>query len=313
MEANAMNASKPTPDNMAVVSVKNLSFTYPHSSQKVLNSLNLNIYRGEIFGLLGPSGCGKSTTQKILMGLLRGFSGSADVFSQPIANISRQFYQNIGVCFELPALYLRLSALENLALFASLYSGPTLNPHQVLEMVGLRDVANQRVANFSKGMKMRLNLCRALIHDPKLLFLDEPTTGQDPARARKTHKLLTHLKDQGKTIFLTTHNMAEADQICDRVGFLFNGEIPVTGTPNELKFSYGKHQVELIANSENGVVSSRFPMENLGENQKFLKAIKQSDIRSIHTLEASLEDVFIRVTNSAKQSEKTDGNGDNKS
>ncbi len=313
MEANPMNASKPRPVNMAVVSVKNLSFTYPHSSQKILNGLNLKIYKGEVFGLLGPSGCGKSTTQKILMGLLKGFSGSANVFSQPIAEVSRQFYQNIGVCFELPALYLRLTAKENLQLFASLYSGTTLNPLQVLEMVGLRDVANQRVADFSKGMKMRLNLCRALIHDPELLFLDEPTTGQDPTRARKTHKLLTDLKDQGKTIFLTTHNMAEADQICDRVGFLFNGEIPVVGEPKELKLSYGKHQVELIANGKNGVVSNCFPMENLGENQKFLKAIKQSDIRSIHTLEASLEEVFIKVTNSAKQNGKTGENEGDKS
>jgi len=300
-----MNASISSPDNMAVIAVKNLSFTYPHSFEEVLNGLNLDIYKGEIFGLLGPSGCGKSTTQKILMGLLKGFSGTANVFSQPISGISRQFYQDIGVCFELPALYLRLSAVENLALFASLYSGPTLNPLQVLEMVGLRDAANQRVANFSKGMKMRLNLCRALIHDPKLLFLDEPTTGQDPARARKTHDLLTHLKDQGKTIFLTTHNMAEADQICDRVGFLFNGEIPVTGAPNELKFSYGKHQVELIGKGENGVVSTRFPIKNLGGNQQFLKAINQSDIRSIHTLEASLEDVFIEVTDTAKRGEKS--------
>jgi len=279
----------------AIIEVKNLNFTYPKSTDPILKNLNFSINSGEIFGLLGPSGCGKSTTQKILMGLLKGFSGTANVFSSPTKIISRQFYQRIGVCFELPALYLRLTAKENLQLFAALYSQPVLDPQEVLEMVDLGDAANHRVAGFSKGMKMRLNLCRSLIHNPDLLFLDEPTTGQDPARVRITHKLLLDLKDQGKTIFLTTHNMVEADQICDRVGFLSNGTIPVIGPPNELKLQYGTREIELITNNANGPSSSRFPMENLGENQKFLTALKGSDVRSIHTLEASLEEVFIKV------------------
>ena len=307
---NSIKSTKgPSQKNMAVIYTRNLSFTYPHSQKPVLKKLDLDIHKGEIFGLLGPSGCGKSTTQRILMGLLKGFSGTANVFSRPISDISRRFYEKIGVCFELPALYLRLSALENLSLFASLYSAPTLNPHHVLEMVGLRYAANQRVANFSKGMKMRLNLCRALIHDPQLLFLDEPTTGQDPSRARLTHELLMHLKEQGKTIFLTTHNMAEAEHICDRVGFLSNGKIPVAGPPNDLKIKYGKRQIEVITSGKAGVVSNRFPMENLGKNQKFLKTIKQSDIRSIHTLEASLEEVFIKVTSHVEHSEKPSEKG----
>jgi len=291
-----MNSSNNGKNSPALILVKNLTFTYSGAPSPVLKNLHLDIRPGEIFGLLGPSGCGKSTTQKILMGLLKGFSGSADVFSQPIANISRNFYQNIGVCFELPALYLRLSAKENLKLFASLYKKPTLAPEQVLEMVGLRDVANQRVVDFSKGMKMRLNLCRALIHDPDLLFLDEPTTGQDPARARITHELLLRLKSEGKTIFLTTHNMVEADQICDRVGFLYNGEIPVVGEPQALKLQYGSHEVELISKGKNSLITKRFPMENLNKNQKFLAMLGQKNLRSIHTREATLEEVFIRVT-----------------
>lgn len=297
-------SDKAAGQDMPMIWVKDLKFSYSPAVDPVLDGLNFDIRQGEIFGLLGPSGCGKSTTQKILMGLLRGFEGTADVFSSPISKISRQFYQRIGVCFELPALYLRLTATENLALFASLYSGPTLDPQQVLEMVGLEDAADQRVFEFSKGMKMRLNLCRALIHDPDLLFLDEPTTGQDPARARITHSLLTHLREKGKTIFLTTHNMMEADQICDRVGFLSNGKIPVIGASNDLKLKYGKREIEVIAEGKKGVEASRFPLENLGENKNFLTALKQSNIRSIHSLEASLEEVFIKVTSRTKQQEK---------
>jgi len=291
-------AGKTEQKSCAIISVKDLNFSYSSSASPVLKGVNLTIEKGEIFGLLGPSGCGKSTTQKILMGLLRDFSGAAEVFSSPINKISRQFYQHIGVCFELPALYLRLSATENLQLFAALYSGKTLAPQQVLEMVGLGDVANKRVGEFSKGMKMRLNLCRALVHNPDLLFLDEPTTGQDPARARLTHKLLLSLKEQGKTIFLTTHNMMEAEQICDRVGFLYKGKIPVVGAPNDLKLAYGHHEVELTINGKQGNVSKRFPVDNLGNNQQFIKTLKQGNIRSIHSLEASLDDVFIAVTKS---------------
>ena len=141
----------------------------------------------------------------------------------------RELYERIGVSFELPAVYLRLTAIENLRLFAALYDRPVRDLHEVLADVDLADAADQRVDQFSKGMKMRLNLARALLHDPDLLFLDEPTTGQDPARARATRGLIKALKARGKTIFLTTHNMAEAEEVCDRVGFLFEGRIAVTG------------------------------------------------------------------------------------
>ncbi len=275
-----------------MIQVENLHFTYPKSDARILNGLSFEISDGEIFGLLGPSGAGKSTTQKLLMGLLRGYSGTANVFGKPVGEMGRSFYEKIGVCFELPTLYLRLTAAENLRLFASLYDRPTRDILETLALVDLEADADKKVEAFSKGMKMRLNLCRALLHDPDLLFLDEPTTGQDPTRARMTRKLIKKLKSEGKTIFLTTHNMAEADEICDRVAFLAGGTIPVSGKPADLKREYGQKQ--LSVESPEGI--HVFPMENLYSNAEFQSLLKADQVISLHSQEASLDDVFIKAT-----------------
>ncbi|MBO6717986.1 MAG: ABC transporter ATP-binding protein [Rhizobiaceae bacterium] len=279
-----------------MIEVENLSFTYPGATGPTLAGLNFSIADGEVYGLLGPSGAGKSTTQRILMGLLGGFSGEARVFGQPVGSMGREFYERIGVSFELPTLYLRLTARENLKLFAALYDRPTRDPLDVLGLVDLADAADQRVETFSKGMKMRLNLCRALLHDPDLLFLDEPTTGQDPARARMTRALILRLKAEGKTVFLTTHNMAEADEICDRVGFLAHGHIPVTGKPEALKREYGQRVLEVTTRAGDGLDKASFPMDGIGVNEDFRSLIASTEVVSMHTLEASLDDVFIKAT-----------------
>jgi len=279
-----------------MIEVEDLSFTYPGAAAPTLDRLNFSIGRGEVYGLLGPSGAGKSTTQRILMGLLTGFSGTVTVFGGRIGAHGRAYYERIGVSFELPALYLRLTARENLKLFAALYDRPTRDPAEVLALVDLAEAAHQRVETFSKGMKMRLNLCRALLHDPELLFLDEPTTGQDPARARLTRELILRLKEEGKTVFLTTHNMAEAAEICDRVGFLARGHIPVTGTPRALMREYGERQLEVTTVNGAGTATARFPMEEIGRNEAFLALIASREVVAMHTLEASLDDVFIRAT-----------------
>ena len=275
-----------------MIHVENLNYTYPGANTPTLFDLSFDIKDGEVFGLLGPSGSGKSTTQKILMGLLTGFDGTAEVLGAPVGTLGRTFYEKIGVSFELPTLYLRLTAAENLRLFASLYDRPTRDVREILALVDLAEDANKRVEAFSKGMKMRLNLCRALLHDPDILFLDEPTTGQDPARARITRELILRLKSEGKTIFLTTHNMAEADEICDRVAFLAGGHIPVSGIPADLKRQYGRR--ELLATTTNG--PQHFPMEGLGANPDFLTLLKTDQIVSLHTQEATLDDVFIKAT-----------------
>lgn len=279
-----------------MIEVEDLSFTYPGTGAPVVNKLSFSIAKGEVYGLLGPSGSGKSTTQKILMGLLRGFTGKARIFDQPVESMGRTLYERIGVSFELPTLYLRLTALENLQLFAALYDRPTRDPLKILTLVDLQDAANQRVDTFSKGMKMRLNLCRALLHDPDLLFLDEPTTGQDPTRARITRNLIKRLKAEGKTIFLTTHNMAEADEICDIVAFLADGKIPVSGAPEALKRQYGQAVLEVGVNTGTGIDKLSFPMDGIGTNGDFLELLGTGEVASMHTLEASLDDVFIKAT-----------------
>lgn len=282
-----------------MIHVDDLHFIYPGAPRPALDGIAFEVAPGEVYGLLGPSGAGKSTTQRILMGLLVGYSGTATLFGQPIAGLGRDLYERIGVSFELPAVYLRLTALENLRLFASLYRKPTRDPLAVLADVDLSDAAGQRVETFSKGMKMRLNLARALLHDPDLLFLDEPTTGQDPARSRLTRDLIRRLKAAGKTVFLTTHNMSEAAEVCDRVGFLAQGRILVTGAPGELKRRFGKPVLEATAGSPAGPVTRAFPMEGIGSNAEFATLLQSGTVTSLHTLEASLDDIFIAATQSA--------------
>lgn len=295
-----------------MIKVEDLAFTYPSATSPTLNKLSFSIGKGEVYGLLGPSGCGKSTTQKLLMGLLSGYSGSAKLFDSQISALDRNMYERIGVSFELPTLYMRLTARENLKLFAALYAGKTREPLELLKLVDLQDAIDQRVETFSKGMKMRLNLCRALVHDPELLFLDEPTSGQDPSRARTTRNLIRQLKSEGKTIFLTTHNMSEADEICDRVGFLTHGHIPVTGAPKELKRTFGKKFLS-VQSIEKGVnITNEFSMENLAHNQQFQSLLAADQIVSIHTQEANLDDIFIKATSDIQPIDAQENESKNK-
>jgi fluoroquinolone transport system ATP-binding protein len=151
------------------------------------------------------------------------------------------------------------------------------------------------VESFSKGMKMRLNLCRALLHDPEMLFLDEPTTGQDPERARTTRELIVDLKRQGRTVFLTTHNMAEAAEICDEVGFLVNGTIPVSGAPEALMRAQGRRTLEVSVETGRGIDKLSFPMDGIGHNRAFAELLETDTVVAIHSLEASLDDIFIKA------------------
>ena len=279
-----------------MIRVADLSYTYPGASHPALDGVSFDIAPGEVYGLLGPSGAGKSTTQRILMGLLGDYSGTATVFGKPVQALGRGLYERIGVSFELPAVYLRLTALENLRLFAALHARPTRDPMAILAEVDLVEAAGQRVETFSKGMKMRLNLARALLHDPELLFLDEPTTGQDPARSRLTRDLIRRLRAEGRTIFLTTHNMREAEEVCDRVGFLAHGRILVTGAPGELKRRFGRPLVEVTTSAPGGATIRSFPMDGLGHNVEFLDLLRSGEVAGLHTLEASLDDIFIAAT-----------------
>src|SRR6056297_1899673 len=233
------------PKQDGIVFVKNLCFAYPDNNKNVLNSLNFNINKGEIFGFLGPSGAGKTTTQKIITGILKGFNGQVTVMDHDISDVNSDYYKKIGVSFEFPNLYLRFTAKENLEYFSSLYNVNTEDALYLLELVGLKEAANIKVENFSKGMKMRLNFCRALINKPKILFLDEPTSGLDPGNSRVIKDIIQEKSKQGKTIFLTTHNMLTVDDLCDRVAFIVEGKIVLVDSPDNLKSTYGKKDVEV--------------------------------------------------------------------
>lgn len=279
-----------------IIDVENLVFTYHGAERPAVRGLNFHIQPGEIFGFLGPSGAGKSTTQKILIGLLEGYQGRVSVLGREIGAWNASLYEKIGVSFEFPNHYLKLTALENLAYFRALYDHPTEEPETLLAWVGLEQDARTPVGEFSKGMKNRLNVARSLLHRPELLFMDEPTAGLDPVNARNIKDLILAQKQAGRTVFLTTHDMAVAEQLCDRLAFIVDGEIKLIDEPARLKLQYGQPlvRVETLNGSERQ--ARQFPLAGLGDNPAFLELLRAEKIQTIHTQEASLEDIFIRVT-----------------
>ena len=208
-----------------MIEAHDLTFTYPGTRKPTLTGLSFEVEKGEIFGFLGPSGAGKSTTQKILIGLLKDFDGTVSVFGRDIHSWKSDFYESVGVSFELPNHYLKLTAVENLSYFRSLYQGETEEPEKLLELVGLGGDGALRASQFSKGMKNRLNFARSLLNKPELIFLDEPTTGLDPMNTRRVKDIILGKKREGRTIFLTTHDMLAATELCDRVAFIIDGQI----------------------------------------------------------------------------------------
>ena len=279
-----------------MIQVQNLTYSYPGTKKQVLKDISFEIKEGEIFGFLGPSGAGKSTTQKVLNGLLLGFGGSVHINGTDLSKLERSFYEKIGVAFEFPNLYLKLTALENLQLFASFFKSKTRDPDELLKMVQLEGDRDTRVEAFSKGMKMRLSFIRALLNQPELLFLDEPTAGLDPGNARIMKDIILDLKQQGVTIFLTTHHMDDAGELCNRIAFMVEGTLPVIDSTQELRLKHGRKTVRLEY-MENGITfSDEFPINQLAFNPTFNDILENHEILTIHTQEASLEDIFIKVT-----------------
>ncbi len=279
-----------------MIDVNGLVFTYPGAKEPAVNDLEFSVGDGEIFGFLGPNGAGKSTTQKVLIGLLRKYSGNVNVLGRDSRDWGSDLYEQVGVGFELPVHFGRLTARENLSYFASLYQGETEDLDHLLEQVDLLKEADVRVERFSKGMRVRLSFARAILGRPKLLFLDEPTTGLDPLSARRIKDLILEHRERGATVFLTTHDMATADEICDRVAFLIEGRIALIDAPRELKVRYGERRVR-VEYRVNGALEERdFPLEGLAENAAFLTALREPSLQTVHTQETSLENIFIRVT-----------------
>jgi fluoroquinolone transport system ATP-binding protein len=284
---------------MHVIETSALTYTYAGGGAPAVKDLGFRVARGEIFGFLGPSGAGKSTTQKILIGLLRGYEGRVSLLGKELTAWGPEIYEHIGVSFEMPNHYLKLTARENLDYFRALYSGETEDPAALLALVGLTDDAHIRVGSFSKGMRMRLNFARALLNKPEILFLDEPTSGLDPVNARKIKDTILGLKTEGRTVFLTTHNMTDASELCDRVGFIVDGEIRLLEAPKALMKSHGERKVRVEYHVDGRVEAADFPLDGIGENQAFHALLREKDLETIHTLETTLEHVFIEVTGRA--------------
>ena len=208
-----------------MIAVKDLSFTYPKAARPALQGLNFQVEAGEAFGLVGPRNAGKSTTLKILVGLMRVYAGTVAFQGKELRDWSRDFYERIGVSFEYPTHFLKLTAEENLDYFTGLYAGGTESIPALLDKVGLAKDAGERVGRFSRGMMNRLGMARALLHKPQALFLDEPTDGLDPSDSRALMDLLKAQRAAGRTVILTTRDMAIAGELCDRVAFIVDGKI----------------------------------------------------------------------------------------
>lgn len=276
-----------------MIQVEQLRYRYPGAEQDALQGLDFTIEKGEIFGFLGPSGSGKSTTQKLLFKLLSDYAGKACIDGREVRDWGPELYERIGVGFELPNHYLKLTALENLQFFRNFY-GKANDPMELLEQVGLGEDAHKKVADYSKGMKMRLNFIRSFLHDPDILFLDEPTSGLDPVNARLVKDLIRKLQAAGKTIFLTTHHMHDADELCDRVAFLVEGRIAALDRPATLKLQHSERTVAVSFEGTEEV--ELYKLDGLGQDADFLHKLQHQTISTIHSQEASLEDIFIAIT-----------------
>lgn len=275
-----------------MIQVESLSYNYPNGKE-VISNLNFSISKGEIFGFLGPSGSGKSTTQKILFRLLNNYRGTAQISGKEVSQWNSELFNIIGVGFELPNHYLKMTARENLEFFGGFYR-KSMNVDALLESVGLLNDAHKKVSEFSKGMKMRLNFIRSFMHDPEILFLDEPTSGLDPVNAKMVKDIIADLRKKGKTIFITTHQMHDADELCDRVAFLSGGKIMAMDSPAQLKLRHSSNMVEVTVSGQSQ--KHQFPISKLGSNPDFLSLISHQEIETIHSREASLDEVFIKVT-----------------
>jgi fluoroquinolone transport system ATP-binding protein len=267
-----------------MIRVDNLIFRYNPTSPDVIRNITFQINKGEIFGFLGPSGAGKSTAQKILTGQLKSYNGSVKIEGKEIKEAERSLYNRIGVAFEFPNLYDKLTAVENLKLFASFYLRDIIEPGVLLKMVNLFEDRNTQVGSFSKGMKMRLNFARSIMHTPDLL----------------------RLKQNGTTIFLTTHNMHDAETLCDRLALIDNGAFIIAGSPADLKMQFGEKKLKVTLKHDNLRKELEFPLNGIGSDITFLETLKSADLETIHSCEASLEDIFIQVTGHSLTGLQTD-------
>ncbi len=277
-----------------MISVENLYFSY--TKKPFIENMNFSVAKGEIFGFLGPSGAGKSTLQKILIGMITSYRGKIRVLQYDGKKRDEGFFEKIGVDFEFSSLFDKMTAVENLKFFSSLYKSPCADIHSLLSKVDLDKHADKKVSAFSKGMKSRLNFIKSLVHNPDLLFLDEPTSGLDPSNAAVMKMLIREQKSLGKTIILTTHNMYDAAELCDRVAFIADGSIKAIDTPWNLMHRHSNFNVTYTWMEGGEKRDNSVPISQTAGDKILSDLIKNNALVSIHSKEPSLNDIFTEIT-----------------
>lgn len=276
-----------------MIKVQDLSFSY--SKAPFMKDINFEVKEGEILGFLGPSGAGKSTLQKILIGMIPSYQGSASINGMECKKANKKFYKEIGVDFEYPTLYEKLSGMENLKFFRSLYQKECRDLYELFQAVGLERDKDKLVSAYSKGMKSRLNFIKALIHNPSILFLDEPTSGLDPTSSRIMKQLILEEKKKGTTIIITTHNMQDATELCDQVAFIVDGRIKALDTPHNLIMKKGATRL-VYTYQQDGERLGECSIHESSSDALLQRLIATNRLTSIHSTEPNLNDIFIEVT-----------------
>ena len=274
--------------------VENL--TYSYGKLLAVDRISFEVEAGEVLGFLGPNGAGKTTTVKMLTGQLRPQSGRAILLGRDVAVATQQVRAQIGVCFEQTNLYEQMSALDNLALFADLFAVDGFDGYALLKRVGLAGREKDRVAGYSKGMKQRLMVARSLVNRPQILFLDEPTAGLDPVSSEAIGNIILEEQKRGATVFLTTHDMWEADKLCNRVAFMNGGKIAALDKPHSLKQQYGKRSLVAEVASDGHLDRREITLDTEETAQAVQQLFTDGKVVTIHSEEATLEDIFIKIT-----------------
>ena len=280
---------------MAEKIIETENLTYSYDGNMAVDHISFSVEKGEILGFLGPNGAGKTTTVKMLTGQFAPQEGQARVLGFDVAQEPKKIHEKIGVCFEEKNLYPRLSVKENLEFFANLF-GIEVDIDSLLKRVDLSKWINDRVETLSKGLQQRVMFARSLINDPDVLFLDEPTSGLDPISADAIRNIILSEKKKGKTVFLTTHNMMEADKLSDRVAFINEGKIVALDTPENLKLKLGKKALKVKMRTEKGFEEETLPLRDPETPKKAKELLEKRNIATIHTQEATLEEVFMKLT-----------------
>ena len=282
---------------MANPAIQAENLTYRFGDLTAVDGISFDVAEGEILGFLGPNGAGKTTTVRVLTGQIRPASGRALLLGMDVSREAQKIQAEIGVCFEQTNLYEKMSALENLKLFARLFGVKPFDPWALLERVGLKGRERDKVSSYSKGMKQRLMVARAMVSRPRILFLDEPTSGLDPHSAQSIRAIILEERKRGATIFLTTHDMVEADKLSDRVAFMNQGKIVALDTPHNLKQRFGRRALKAQVAAGSGALEEReIALDEPQTAGSVQRLFAQERVVTVHSAEATLEDIFIKIT-----------------